>query len=83
MMLPEQYGQVSIPIIRRGNITYGNLQEQLAKVSNILTGYEKNVEKAEQTQAQYQLLANVALVVLVLGGSYISYKFIKELRSAK
>lgn len=83
MMLPQDYGQISIPIVKRGNITYGTLREQFTKVSDILTGYEKNVEEAERTQAQYQLLANVAIVVLVLGGSYIGYKFIKDLRSAK
>jgi hypothetical protein len=79
-MLPEHYGTVQIPIVRKGNLTYGSFQEQLDKVSNILTGYEKNVEQAEQTQAQYQLLANVALVVFLLGGSYIGYKFYQELK---
>lgn len=79
-MLPHHYGTVQIPIVRKGKLPYGSVTEQLDKISNILTGYEKNVEEAEQTQAQYQMLANVALVVFLLGGSYIGYKFYQELK---
>ena len=81
-MLPEHYGQ-SHHVIRKGNLTYGTLQDELSKVSSIISGYEDNVKKAEQTQNMYQFLAVTGTVVMLLGGMFIGYKFYQEVQSNK
>lgn len=81
-MLPEHYGQ-SHHVIRKGNLTYGTLQDEIAKVSSIISGYEDNVKKAEQTQSMYQFLAVTGSVVVMLTGVFVGYKFYQELQKNK
>ena len=81
-MLPKHYGQTH-HVVRKGNLTYGGFKDELAKVSSIISGYEDNVKKAEQTQSMYQFLAITGSVVLLLTGTFVGYKFYKELQKSK
>ena len=78
-LIPQNYGN-STPIVVRKGKHYGNLTEQFQKASNILTGYEENVEKAKQTQQLYQMLAVTGTIVVGLGGIFLTYKFITNLK---
>ena len=83
-MLPPMYGQNTPVIVKQGNVNhYGNLNQQLAKISGILSGYEKNVEEAEKTQAKIQILTNMGIIVMGIGGSYLIYKFLTDLRKQR
>jgi glucose-6-phosphate isomerase len=77
MMLPQGYGMPQ-KAIRKGQLN-GTILDSIAQAQQAIDNYEKQSKELERTQKQIQTLTGIAIVVFGLGGSYLFYKFLKEM----
>ena len=80
-MLPQNYGRYQTTI-RKGNLN-GTILDSIAQAQQAIENYEKQSRELERTQNQLQFLITLGTVIGVVGGTYITYKFIKDLNKKK
>ena len=77
MIIPPNYGQTN-PTVRKGlGIA---LFDTVAKVHSTVETFEDQAKELERTQKQVQFLTAIATILVLMGGTYGSYRFIKYLK---